>query len=411
MSRDREERRLHKVKVSLMRNPKFAMWSGILMVGTTSVDDNLPTAMTNGRDEVYGREFVKSLNDKELAFVVLHENLHKAFRHLFIWKRLYTENAMLANMACDYVINLYITDMDSSESVATMPKKDGKLYGLRDEKYRGMNTKQVFDLLKQDQQGKGGKGQPQDGEGGDGAGNPGGAPGGFDEHDWEGAKGMTEKEKATLERDIDQAVRQGQMAHQKLHGKGKGGLGRELEDLLSPEVPWQEQLLEYVSSMCPAKDASSWRRVNRRFIGQDIYLPTLIGERIPRLFIGVDTSGSISSELKKFMSEVKFIAEQVKPEFVDLVYWGHEVESFEEYDATTLDNLITSTRPVGGGGTAPQCVVDFIEKQQTDPACVIMFTDGYVPDWGQGWKHPVIWVVVGNRSAMASHGKTIHLNN
>ncbi len=113
--KDKEERRLSKVKISIMRNPRFALWSGLMTVGRTSVDDNIPTACTNGRDERYGREFVKTLDDKELAFVVLHETLHKAYRHLFTWRRLNDENPHLANLACDYVINLQLKDMDKDE--------------------------------------------------------------------------------------------------------------------------------------------------------------------------------------------------------------------------------------------------------------------------------------------------------
>ena len=56
-----EERKLAKVKISLMREPKFALWQGVMMVGKTRIDDNVPTAATNGRDEVYGRKFVKDL--------------------------------------------------------------------------------------------------------------------------------------------------------------------------------------------------------------------------------------------------------------------------------------------------------------------------------------------------------------
>jgi hypothetical protein len=46
-----QERRLKKIKIAIMRNPKFAFWGSIMMIGKTSVSDNCPTAMTNGRDE------------------------------------------------------------------------------------------------------------------------------------------------------------------------------------------------------------------------------------------------------------------------------------------------------------------------------------------------------------------------
>jgi len=105
-NRDKEARKLQKCKIALMRNSKFVMWSGIMMIGDTSLSDNVPTAYTDGRNEVYGRAFVKRLPEKQLAFVILHENLHKAFRHLTTWVKLHKIDPHLANCACDYVIDL-----------------------------------------------------------------------------------------------------------------------------------------------------------------------------------------------------------------------------------------------------------------------------------------------------------------
>src|SRR5512137_1179735 len=119
-----EERKVQKAKISLMRSPKFALLSGVLMVGKTRVDDNIPTAATNGRDERYGREFVKRLKDQELNFVVAHEASHKMYRHLTTWKKLHDEDHRLANSACDYVINLMLKDLDPEGRLIQMPKWD-----------------------------------------------------------------------------------------------------------------------------------------------------------------------------------------------------------------------------------------------------------------------------------------------
>jgi predicted metal-dependent peptidase len=407
-TQDKAERRLSRVKISLMRNPKFALWSGIMMLGKTSVDDNVPTACTNGRDEKYGRKFIESLSDKELGFVVLHENLHKAFRHLHIWRKLYDENPMLANAACDYVINLMIVKTDPQEQVISMPRKDGKVYGLLDAKYAGMNAKQVFDLLKQDQQAQGGAGGDAEG---DGEGGSGGLGDSFDEHDWDGAKELTETERKTLEREVDQALRQGMITHQKLHGKGAGGMGRELGDLLEPQVDWRELLREFVKSICNAKDASSWRRVNRRYLSGDTYMPTLVGERVGRIAIGIDTSGSIGGpELDRFLSEVKSIAEDVRPEFVDLIYWDSEVAGHEQYDEYAVPNIVSSTKPKGGGGTDPTAMMQYLKDKQLKPECIIMLTDGYIGDWGDEWDSPILWAICGgNTHTLAPCGKTIHI--
>jgi predicted metal-dependent peptidase len=409
-----EERKVQKAKITLMRDPRFALWSGILMVGRTSVVDNIPTACTNGRDERYGRKFVAMLKEPELNFVVLHENLHKAYRHLTTWKKLHDENHRLANAACDYVINLKLKDLDPSERVIAMPKwADGELkgkpMGLVDEKYRGLNAKQVFDLLKDEQKGNGGGGGDDEGEsaGGDSSGT--GTGEGFDDHDWDGAKEMTEEEKKVLEREIDQAIRQGVMAHQKIAGTGAGDLDRDLLELLEPKVDWREMLREFVKSTCSAKDTSSWRKVNRRFLSTGTYMPSLIGEKVGHMVIAVDTSGSVGQEeLSGFLTEVKGIAEEVKPSQVDLIYWDSRVAAHEEYSESMVGDIINSTKPRGGGGTSPSCVSEYLKEKRIVPECVIMLTDGYVgSDWGRDWTAPVLWAIVGGNDCVADNGKTI----
>jgi predicted metal-dependent peptidase len=400
-----EERKVQKAKITLMRNPKFALLSGILMVGKTKVMDGIPTACTNGRDEIYGRGFVKKLRDQELNFVVAHENYHKMYRHLTTWRKLHDEDASLANAACDYVINLSLKDLDPNEQVIAMPRytdgeMKGKGMGLVDERFRGMNAKQVFDILKQEkEEGGGGNG---DGEG----------DGGFDDHDWDSAKDMPEEEKKELAREIDQAIRQGIMARNKVAGTGADGADRELAELLEPKVNWREVLRDFVKATCNAKDASSWRKVNRRFLSTGTYMPSLIGEKVGHLVVAVDTSGSVGNdELAEFLSEVKGIAEEVNPACVDLLYWGSSVVAHETYGDGEASNIVSSTRPVGGGGTSPSCISEYLKEKNIAPECVIILTDGMVGgDWGSEWTAPTLWCIVGDYfDGEADNGKTIHI--
>ena len=394
MDIDKEERKLKKVKINIMRDPDFALWSGIMMVGKTYIDDNVATACTNGRDERYGRKFVAELSEKELAFVVLHEAMHKAYRHLTTWRKLYDATPQLANAACDYVINLQLKDLDPHGRVMVMPRRDGKVIGLIDEKYRGMTTKEVYDALLEEHGEDGGGGEE-----------------GFDEHDWGGAGELSEEEQKELSKEVEQALRQGDMTQRKVKGDGAGGLGRELGEMLAPQVNWREQLREYVKSICSGKDASSWRRVNRRFIGSGVYMPTLVSERVGHLVVAVDTSGSIAGKaLNEFLTEVKGIAEEVTPEKVDLLYWDSEVAGHETYDSGNVADILSSTKPKGGGGTSPSCITTYLKKHSLTPECVVVLTDGYVgSDWGTDWEVPVLWVVCGGSTALAPNGKTIHI--
>ena len=383
-----------------MRNPKFALLQGVMMVGRTSVVDDIPTACTNGRDEQYGRKFVAALTDKELAFLVAHEVSHKMYRHLTTWKKLHDLDHSRANKACDYVINLMLKELDPNEDIIAMPKfkdgpKKGERMGMYDPKYKGMNSKQVFDLLEEEED-----------EGGGGGGDS------IDDHDWDGAKDMTEEEKKTLEREIDQAIRQGLMAHEKANGKGAGGVGRELDEHLEPQINWREELREYVKATCHNKDTSSWRRVNRRYLSAGVYMPSMIGEKVGHIVVAIDTSGSIGGhELSEFLAEVKGVAEEVNPEIVDLIYWDGSVAGHEKYEGADVSNIVSSTKPRGGGGTDPSCVSIHLRDENIKPECIIVLTDGYVPNWGSEWTAPTMWVITGGNDAVADNGRTIHIKD
>ena len=366
------------------------------MVGKTKVEDDFPTAYTNGRDEGYGRAMIQWMNEKELGFVILHENLHKAYRHLYTWRRLMEIDRHLANQACDYVINLQLVDIDPDEKFIAMPKKDGKLFGLLDRRFAGMDTKQVFDILRKEKEKGGGDGEGE--ESGEG----------FDSHDWDGSKEMTEQEQSDLAKEVDRALRQGQIAASKV-GKGAGGLDRAIGELLAPEIDWKEALRDFVTSTCAGRDTSSWRRPNRRFIGHDIYMPSLMSERVGRMVVGVDTSGSIGGRiLDRFLSEVKALADSVNPEAIDLLYWDHEVAGHEVYDTSNMASIVDSTKPKGGGGTSPVCVTPYLKDKDIKPECIVMLTDGYIgDDWGQ-YDVPVLWVVVGSNN-VSPVGKTVNV--
>ena len=382
---------IERAHVELMNHKDTMEYAGIIMVGKYKVSDEIPTAMTNGVDCVYGEDYIKSLSESDRRGLILHENLHKAFQHTFLWKHLYEKNAKCANMACDYVINIIIKDIDeSSGGFVTLPKG-----GLYDERFRGMDSQQVFDIL-MEEGGEGGDGGEQ-GEGGEGG------EGGFDHHDWENVP--TDKQEE-IKKEIDQAIRQGAL----MAGKLGGNQSRVLGELLQPKVDWREQLRDFVTSLADGKDVSTWQRVNRRWLQHDMYMPSTLSETMGRIVIGVDTSGSIGgAELNKFLSEVQAICMTVKPELVDLIYWDTEVAAHEVYDREKQDKLVKSTKPAGGGGTDPTCVSKYLETNRINPECVIMLTDGYVSSWGT-WKHPLLWCIVGGNKSVPPVGAAIYVD-
>jgi len=406
------DERLSKSIVAIMGNPKYTALAGVLMLGEKTIDEDCPTACTNGRDEKYGREFVEGLTDAELRGLVLHENYHKLYSHLTTWRHLYNINAQLANVACDYVINLKIMD-DNKDGFATLPEG-----ALLDSKYRGMDTAQVFNLLKKDmdeddedgatgEDGRSGSGDNEsegDGEQPSGA----GQGTGFDEHDWDGAQELSDEEKRELARDIDEAIRQGALAAGKMGASGN----RDLDELMQPQVDWREVLREFIQTTCIGSDYSTYARPNRRLMSQGIVMPSGISEQVGELVIAIDTSGSIGqSELTTFLSEVKGVCDTVKPNKVRLLYWGCSVVGDESYDMHELDNLVTSTKPKGGGGTDVTCVTEYMAKKSIKPQAAIVLTDGYLyAGWGE-WTCPVLWAVLDNKHALPDVGKAVHITS
>ena len=411
-----EEQRLTKAVVKILGEPKYTALAAVLMIGDKVIEDNLPTACTNGRDEKYGRKFVAGLTDAELRGVVLHENYHKLYRHLRTWEHLWKEDAALANMAMDYVINIKIQDANT-DGFAVLPEG-----ALVDEKYRDMDTAQVFNLLKDERDlkvGRKGDGEGDDGDGdgdggdgdsgdGDGRESPTDEGTGFDEHDWEGAQELSDEEAKDLERDIDEAIRQGAMAA----GKMGADVPRDIEELLKTKVNWRDVLRDFVQSTCRGNDYSTWARPDRRLIGQDVYMPSRYSERVDELVFAPDTSGSIGQrELTLMLSAVAEILATVKVSKVRVLYWGSSVVGDETYEMNEMAQLVKSTKPRGGGGTDVTCLTEYMAKNGISPQAAIVLTDGYLyGGWGD-WKFPVLWTILDNENANPTVGKRVHIKS
>lgn len=402
------ERKLKKAKIDVMRStlPGLRLWSGVMSVGKTSIDDSgrTPTAYTNGRDEVYGLEFIEKLPVAQLSFVCLHEAMHKGLRHLTVWRKLFEEDQRLANIACDYVVNRMIVAADPQESVVQFPRNpDGSRMGLYDTKYDGMSAREVFDALKQDPPPSGGQGQGQAGEGE-----------GFDAHGWDDAEALPAEEQKALQKEIEHALRRGE-AEAKKCGAGRGDMPAEIGQLLRPQINWKDALREFITQNCVAKDDSSYRRLNRRFHAFDLIMPTPYGESLGHIVVGADLSGSMwsgdPSDMQKILSEFVGITRICNPEHVDLLYWDGEVTGHEEYKRGDYESMLSSMRPKGGGGTDPRCVERYLKANKIKPDCIVMLTDGEVFDqWGSDWPAPILWVVSGNPKAMSKTGKTVHID-
>jgi predicted metal-dependent peptidase len=384
--------RIKKTHIDIMQHKKFCSYSGILACGKVEITTDVPTAATDGWNVVYNEEFIDkhAKSDPQLRFLVLHEATHKAYRHLSIWQSLHEENAQLANVAADHFVNLALQDMDADEGFIEMLD-----VGIKpDPKYRGMSVKQIYDLLKQE--GKGGK-EGEDGQEG------------FDEHEWGKARDGDPETQEKRGKEIERAIRQGEILRRKLAGKGAGNNDGAFGDILNPKVDWRKVLREFIQEVCQGRDEASWRRPNRRYLAEDIYMPSMLGITMTELVIGFDTSGSCfgGTEMTRFVSEIKTILEDIKPSKTHVIYWDTEIAGHQIFEEGQF--AVQDLKPRGGGGTDGSVLFEYLRKERITPQAIIQFSDGYVGDWGTT-DCPTMWALT-TSNIRSPYGTTIYLED
>ncbi len=392
------KQRVERAHATIVRTPELAMFSSLVMMGDTTISADCDTARTDGINIEYGADFINTLSDAELVFVAMHEALHIGFRHLITWDKLYREDALLANSACDYVINLVLYDLSKQTPKLAMPKDDtGEFMGLLDEKYRGMSAGEVYKLLKEEDKQQ--QQQQQQQQSGAGTGTPLRQQLGkqqFDEHDFDSAADMSDGEKEELRDNVDRALRQGMTAANKMGASAP----RAIKDLLAVELDWREVLADFVcSAVQRTPELATWRKINRRMAGMaehDVYMPSYYDDRISKVVLAIDTSGSVFHLTETFISHVIKVCSDVQPEELHIMYWDTSVAKHEVYKPDQYAMLAKTTRAAGGGGTDVRCVPDYMRKHSLiDADAVIVLTDGEFfygqGDWGS---IPLLWAVI-----------------
>jgi predicted metal-dependent peptidase len=145
---DQRERAFKRKRIEIMRSEKFVELGPLMMTGTREFTRDIPTACTNGRDEKYNPDFIFQWGDKGAGFINLHENWHKAGRHLEIYEPLRRLCPRTANEAMDHWINLNIVAADPHEEIVAMPRDEqGNPIGCYDKRFTDMPIKKIFEIL------------------------------------------------------------------------------------------------------------------------------------------------------------------------------------------------------------------------------------------------------------------------
>lgn len=349
--------KLAKAKTSLILEHPF--------IGTIALNmpfvltDEVPTAATNGKRVLFNPEFVDSLTDEEVKFLVAHECMHPMLEHNF---RRGERDPRKWNQAADYVINKLLTD----ERVGKMPKM-----GLLDDNiYQagGGTSDGIYNILPDDPDGN----DPLD-----------------DCEDGDGSPAEQAQQQAEWKVKVAQAAQAAKMM-----GKMSAGLQRLVDEVLAPKVDWRDVLHRF---LVKAKtDQRSFARFNRRFLPQGIYLPSASGETMGELVFAVDCSGSISQDtINQFAAEISNVKDDLSPARIHVLYFDSTVSHVESYG--TDDQL--DIKPHGGGGTDFAPVFDKINELNIQPVAIVFLTDLCCSSFGDEPSCPVLWVTTDEGTA------------
>ncbi|WP_340374767.1 hypothetical protein U5640_06115 [Streptomyces sp. SS7] len=296
------------------------------------------------------------LEDDEWRFVLAHEMLHAALRH---GDRCGTRDPYLFNVACDYVINGWLREMQ----IGTMP--DGLLY---DPALAGLSSEEIYDRIAGDLRrlrrlstlrGKGV---------GDVLGGPLGPP----------------RDCADLDGFYRRGLAHGLDLHQREErGLLPGGLVEEIRALSHPPLPWDARLARWFDEFVPRPEPlrSYARPARRQASTPDIpragrWFPP---EEVPRCTFGVvlDTSASMNTSLLgKALGAIASYAGARDVLAARVVFCDAA-----PHDAGYLPvaEIAGRVRVRGRGGTVLQPGIDLLHRADDFPrdAPVLIITDGW----------------------------------
>ncbi|MCH9809364.1 MAG: peptidase [Alphaproteobacteria bacterium] len=318
-------------------------------------------AISDEAQEIYFNPRAK-LSDEEARFVVAHELLHSGLRHI---PRRQGRDPWLWNVACDYVVNDWLIEMQ----VGTAPEDIGYLH---DPILKDLSAEEVYDRIVSDLRLRRRleKARTMNGN------SPDMLDGTHGPSWWRGG-GV----------DLDTFYRRALAEGLELHlGRGRGflpaGLVEEIRSLLQPPIPWDVELSHWLDQYFPPLERKrSYARAHRRQSATpDIPRPAWIAPdemKSSRVLAAViDTSGSMGrSDLGKALGAIASYAMSRDVGFVRLV----------QCDAAAHDSgyvepevLLDRVQIKGRGGTVLMPGIRLVERADDYPkdGPILIVTDG-----------------------------------
>ena len=296
-------------------------------------------------------------------FILAHEYLHAGLLHR---ERCQGRDPYLWNIACDFVINCWLNEMQIGE----MPQ-DGSLY---DETLRGMSAESIYDQMLSDMRKYRKLNTYHGNGGGDILGN------GTNQLPTQNRRQIT-----TLDDFCKEALQQG-LEYHKQHERGylPAGLMEEIRALSMPVIPWDVQLANWFDlHFEPLEKHRTYARPSRRQastpdIPRPHYESAAISEYSRTFGVIIDTSGSMSAKLLGMaLGSIASYATAKEVPMARVVFCDAQ-----PYDAgyLSVEDIAGRVRVQGRGGTVLQPAVTLLHNAKDFPkdGPILIITDGMI---------------------------------
>lgn len=335
-----------------------------------------------------------ALTLEEWKFVLAHEYLHAGLCH---HERCQGRDPYLWNVACDYVINDWLHEMN----IGSMPG-EGLLY---DESLHNMSAEAIYDIIVKEMR-KFKKHATFRGYGkGDLFGNNGPS-----------FKGMHKG--IRLDDFFKNSLREG-LDYHITHSRGylPAGLVEEIRALAMPPIPWEVQLGKWFDEQFPPleKHRTYARPSRRQGSTPDIPRPSYVlqeKDTESRTFgVVIDTSGSMSSaQIGLALGAIASYAVSKDVPFVRIIFCDAQAT-----DAGYLapEEIAGRVEITGRGGTILQPGIDALEKAKDFPVTgpILVITDGYIEDNLKIKREHAFLIPNGNKLPFRAKGKVFYMEN
>ncbi len=182
------------------------------------------------------------------------------------------------------------------------------------------------------------------------------------------------------------------------------GLLRLFKESVAPSLDWRSLLQRFIEN-CSDGDYL-WSTPNRRYIYQNIYLPSRNESRIPSIALAIDASGSVDiPSLNLFCSELESILESYDTNLL-VMYHDTVVQGHANYTRQDRPLLLT---PKGGGGTDYRSIPKFIEQENFSPSALLWFTDLECEYFPEEPHYPVLWISTRKQNFEPPFGEIIYI--